>query len=37
MPAIPNSAGLWWAIGGMVAAALAVIGVLWRKRYLASR
>jgi Mg2+ and Co2+ transporter CorA len=37
MPAIHNSAGLWWAIGGMVAAALAVIGVLWRKRYLASR
>jgi len=37
MPAIHHSAGLWWAIGGMVAAALAVIGVLWRKRYLASR
>ena len=37
MPAIHNSAGLWWAIGGMVTAALAVIGVLWRKRYLASR
>jgi Mg2+ and Co2+ transporter CorA len=37
MPAIHNSAGLWWASGGMVAAALAVIGVLWRKRYLASR
>jgi Mg2+ and Co2+ transporter CorA len=37
MPAIHNSAGLWWAIGGMVTAALAVIGILWRKRYLASR
>ena len=37
MPAIHNSAGLWWAIGAMVAAALAVLGALWRKRYLASR
>ena len=35
MPAIHNSAGLWWAIGAMVAAALAVLGALWRKRYLA--
>lgn len=37
MPAIHNSAGLWWVMGLMVTLALTVIGIFWRKRYLASR
>lgn len=37
MPAIHASNGLWWVIGLMAGLASLVIGVFWRKRYLASR
>jgi Mg2+ and Co2+ transporter CorA len=35
MPAIHNEAGLWWTVGTMVAMAVAMGVVFWRKRYLA--
>jgi len=37
MPAIHTSAGFWWVMALMVGLAVLVLGVFWRKRYLASR
>ena len=37
MPAVHASDGLWWVIGLMLSLAALVLGVFWRKRYLASR
>lgn len=35
MPVIHNQEGLWWTVGTMVAMAIAISIVFWRKRYLA--
>ncbi len=35
LPLIHNAAGVWWAIGIMVAVGVVIISVFWRKRYLA--
>ncbi|MEI7785791.1 MAG: magnesium transporter CorA family protein [Betaproteobacteria bacterium] len=37
MPVVHASDGLWWVIGLMLCLAVLVLGVFWRKRYLASR
>jgi magnesium transporter len=35
LPLIHRDTGLWWALGTMVAVAIALVVVFWRKRYLA--
>ncbi len=35
LPLIHQQAGLWWAIGSMVAVAITLLALFWRKRYLA--
>jgi magnesium transporter len=35
MPFIHTKGGFWWALGAMLTIAITLIGVFWRKRYLA--
>ncbi len=37
MPMIHTTAGFWWVVGLMVAVLVLLVGLFWRKRYLASR
>lgn len=37
MPVVHTSTGFWWVMGLMLGLAVLVLGVFWRKRYLASR
>lgn len=37
MPMIHTSAGFWWVVGLMACVLVLLVGLFWRKRYLASR